>query len=320
MDSGLIKPNSVHTFIASPDEDVTRLDKFITKQFPFYSRSYFQQLIEDGLVTVNEVTQKKSSTTLKPNDIITVRFPKEREVSTELISSQATGIELIHEDTHFLVFAKPAGLSVHPAHARSTEISLVDYLKTNYQDIALVGYVDRPGIVHRLDKDTSGLIIIARTNYAHTVFGKKFHDRTIHKTYHAFVHGHPAPTGTIDFAIGRDPHVPVKMRAFNAHEASHTSTKVRHATSHFRVLAYFENHALVEIKPITGRTHQIRVHLAAIGHPIVGDSVYGTSSKLIARHALHAHALTFEFENKSHTFTKEMPHDMQQLMQHFATK
>lgn len=311
MDRGLIKPNSTHSFIVTPQEETLRLDKFITQQFPLYSRSYFQRLIEDGLVTINNTAPRKSSIAIKEQDVITITFPKERSIDLEAVTAKTHGIEIVHEDTHFLVLAKPAGLSVHPAHARSQEVSLIDYLKNNYHDIALVGCVDRPGIVHRLDKDTSGLIIIARTNFAHSIFGQKFHDRQMHKTYHAVVQGHPAPSGTIDLAIGRDPQVPVKMRAFTQ---ALPAQKTRNAVSHYRVLEYFENTALVEIKPVTGRTHQIRVHMAAIGHPILGDAVYGTPSKLIARQALHAYGLEFEFENKPYSLVKEMPEDMQILV------
>jgi len=320
MDSGLMKPNSTHSFIASSNEDSLRLDKFITKQFPLYSRSYFQRLIDEGLVTVNNNALRKSSIALKTNDVISITFPKEREVDTEAMNTNTQGIEIVHEETHFMVLTKPAGLNTHAAHARSKAVSLVDYLVTNYNEIALVGYVDRPGIVHRLDKDTSGLIVIARTNHAHGVFGQKFHDREIQKTYYAVAHGHPAAEGTIDLSIGRDPNVPVKMRAYNPLTVPENSPKIRNAVSHYRVLEYFEDCALIEIKPVTGRTHQIRVHLAAIGHPIVGDHVYGTRSKLIERHALHAYGLEFEFEGKAHSLVKEMPADMMALVKQLREK
>lgn len=316
MSAGLIKPNSTFSFTVSRDETKTRLDTFISKQFPLYSRSYFQRLIEDGLVTINDKQLRKTSIALKEHDVISVTFPAEKTIDRSAISAIAHGVEIVHEETHFLVLYKPAGLNVHPPHVASTEASLVDYLLANYEEIKLVGYIDRPGIVHRLDKDTSGLIIIARTNHAHTVFGEKFHNRTIHKTYLAVVQGHPEPEGTIDLAIGRDPHVPVRMRAFEAHLIPDGSTTIRSAVSHYKVLEYFEDCALVEIKPVTGRTHQIRVHMAAIGHPIVGDAVYGKKSKLIGRQALHAYELAFEFDGKSHLFQKEMPADMQALIAH----
>jgi 23S rRNA pseudouridine1911/1915/1917 synthase len=169
---------------------------------------------------------------------------------------------------------------------------------------------DRPGIVHRLDKDTSGLLLIARTNYAHATFNTLFQTRTIHKTYLALVHGHPPASGTIDLAIGRHPVNRHTMTTFKAGTYEAARHRTRNAFTAYTVLEYFDEYSLLEVKPVTGRTHQIRVHLAALGHPIVGDAVYGTASKLIARQALHAHRLQFMFDGQEHIFTQPLPGDM----------
>ena len=138
-------------------------------------------------------------------------------------------------------------------------------------------HVDRPGIVHRLDKDTSGLMVVPRTHYAHKYFSTLFRDRQIHKTYYAVVHGHPDAQGTIDFSVGRHPEQRTKMHAF-PHDYRQ-DLPMRSAVTHYTVLEYFADSALVELKPVTGRTHQIRVHCTALGHPLIGDPVYGTKIK-----------------------------------------
>jgi 23S rRNA pseudouridine1911/1915/1917 synthase len=137
-----------------------------------------------------------------------------------------------------------------------------------------------------------------------------FRERTIEKTYYALVQGHPPPSGTIELPIGRCPITKTKMTT-TIHP--HSSSKMRHATTHYRVLEYFDNAAFVEVKPVTGRTHQIRVHFATIGHPIIGDIIYGTPSKLIPRQALHAYGLSFQFEGKPYRFVKEPPADFKML-------
>ena len=149
-------------------------------------------------------------------------------------------------------------------------------------------------------------MIIPRTNYAHTIIGNIFLDRTINKEYLAVVKGHPEPAGTIDFPISRDPHKRNRM--------THKQLNGRSATTHYKVIEYYQHTALVHIKPVTGRTHQIRVHFAAIGHPIVGDAIYGTESKYIKRQALHAHAVSFMYQNTPFRFACEMPQDMQKLI------
>jgi 23S rRNA pseudouridine1911/1915/1917 synthase len=176
-----------------------------------------------------------------------------------------------------------------------------------------VGAQDRPGIIHRLDKDTSGLMIIPRTHHAYNTFGSLFRNRTIHKTYYALVQGHPPKEGFIDLSIGRHPHIRVKMATFDKEKTAHYIKKgyrIRTAFTHYRVIKYFTDYALVEFKPTTGRTHQIRVHASAIGHPIIGDETYGSSSVLIQRQALHAAKLQFQFDNEQFSFSINLPDDI----------
>lgn len=312
--ANLIKPNSEFSFTVTENDANQRLDKFISQQFPLYSRSFFQYLIQQGQVSINEKQIKKPGTSLKENDVITITFPEKKEIDKKEVLEEITGVEVIHEDPHFLILYKPAGIVVHKTSDKSTELSLVDWVLLHYKDIEGVGYIDRPGIVHRLDKNTSGLLIIPRTNFAHTTFGDMFRDRAIKKTYYAIVKGHPEQFGTIDFPIGRDPHNPTKMKAFLKAEAAYSSKKIRESVTHYKVKEYFDDAALVEINLETGRTHQIRVHFKAIGHPLIGDTTYGKESKKIKRQALHAQSLAFNFDNKNYQFSKDLPEDMKKLL------
>lgn len=310
---GLVQPCAVFEFVVSAGQARTRIDRFLAEQFPLYTRSFFQQLIEKAKVSINGITSKKSGVILKEGQLVIVTFPAARSTDKTQFDSKSAGIQVVYESDLFLIINKPAGLLVHSPHHLSNEVTLIDWLLHHYQEIQDVGYVDRPGIVHRLDKDTSGLLIVPRTQHAHAIFGNMFRERYMHKTYHAIVEGHPLRTGTINLAIGRDPAYKTRMRAFK-NDTEYPGVHRRDATSHYTVLSYFKDHSLVEVKPISGRTHQIRVHFSAIGHPLLGDTIYGKESKLLKRHALHAHKLSFAFHNTEHDFTQELPEDLQGLI------
>lgn len=309
----LISPNSTFSFTIPETAVNKRLDHYIAQQFPLYSRSFFQRVIDDGFVSVNGKPTSKSSTALRIQDVVTIQFPPERDPAPKALTEKHRGIEIITQQEHFLVIFKPAGLVVHSPNSHSTVPTLVDWLVANYADISSVGVIDRPGIVHRLDKDTSGVMIIPRTNHAHTIFGDMFRNRTIKKTYVALVHGHPQQMGVIDLPIGRDQRNPTRMATF-PHSALGRSDAIRASCTNYRVLEYFDDHSLIEAQPVTGRTHQIRVHFASIGHAIVGDPVYGSTSQFIKRHALHAQKLAFDFEGTSHEYTHEVPTDLKNLI------
>jgi len=293
----------------SPQE---RVDTYLHLQFPHYTRSFFHRAIEDGYVHINGKQAKKSGAAVKPGDVIDIMFPEKRIISADMVAAAALPVKIISTHPHFLIIEKPAGLLAHPTTSTSKEISLSDWLLHNIKDIAHVGSVDRPGIIHRLDKLTSGLMIIPRTNYAYMHFGTIFRDRAIEKTYYAVVQGHPPKEGTINLFIGRDPIERNKMTTYRSAEVA--KTKARHAITHYKVEQYFEETALVRVTLETGRTHQIRVHFAAIGHPIIGDVTYGTKSHLISRQALHAAELNFVFDNEHFSFVSELPEDIGRVL------
>lgn len=311
------------TLIVEESHAGQRIDRFLTQMMPDYSRSFFQRLIDEGHIRINEKNLAKSSSILKTADTITISMPEEvkrpifNPVNTDL------GIEIVYTHEHFFIINKPAHLLVHQTEVPTAEPTVVDWLLSNHNELIEIGSVERPGIVHRLDKDTSGLLIIPRTNFAHVTFGDMFKKRTISKTYLAIVEGHPPASGSIDLNIGRHPTHRKKMTTFIPDDKALSLTTAyrirnqgttRNAITHYTVQKYFDNHTLVEVKPVTGRTHQIRVHFSAIGHPLVGDFLYGTSSKLINRHALHATSLSFTFQEAEFTFIKEAPEDFKGLI------
>ena len=319
MDRKVIPAGSKFSFVVAEENAGNRIDAFLAEQFMGYSRSYFQKLIESGDILINN-KQSKPSYKLKSKDIIDVTFPEVHKVEVKDIKKDL-GVELIFEHPDFLIVYKPAGLLVHATDTAKDEVTLVDWLLNKFKDLSTVGSSDRPGIIHRLDQDTSGLLVIARNNYAHTTIGQMFKDRKVNKTYVAVVKGHPDPEGSIDLSIMRHPVYRNKMTYVKTKgKLSTKQAKARDALSHYKVIEDFDAHSLVEVKPVTGRTHQIRVHFSGIGHSLVGDKLYGNISKDIGRHALHSKGIEFEYEGKKYSFEKEPPKDFRHLVEKLRTE
>lgn len=300
-------PGSILTYVSAPESQGLRLDLFLFQQKTGYSRSHFQHLIDAGAVTINGVVATKSSVIVKANDtvVLTIPLPVARPQTKEAVGH--LDVSIVYENEHFLVVNKPPFLSVHAPSAGNTELTLVDWLVAHVNGIKAVGSDDRPGIVHRLDKDTSGLLIVAKNAYSHAKLSDLFKDREMHKTYYAIVQGHTPKAGFIDANIVRHPLHPTKM--------THSKAQGRQALTRYTAKEFLTDATWVEAKPVTGRTHQIRVHLASIGHPLIGDAVYHTKSPLINRQALHAYRLTFTFEGQDFDFTQEPPQDFLELVE-----
>jgi len=295
------------TFIVSGAE-AQRLDKFLVTCVPDFSRSRLQGLIDDGLVTINGVTARKAGQMVEAPASIQIRIPPPMPTSIE---PQAIPLDIVYENENLLVVNKPAGMVVHPAagHASGT---LVNAALAHDPDIEGIGGEQRPGVVHRLDKDTSGLILLAKNDKTQRFLQDQFRLRKICKTYIALVDGAPpTPTGRIEAAVGRDPRDRKRMAIVPPH-------KGREATSEYHTLETFPSHTLLEIHPITGRTHQIRLHLAYIGCSIVGDTVYGRRSPSLAlnRHFLHAFRLVVNLpgDRLARTFEAPLPPELEDTL------
>jgi 23S rRNA pseudouridine1911/1915/1917 synthase len=208
-------------------------------------------------------------------------------------------LDIVFEDEHLIVVNKPAGMPVHPGPGHSAH-TLVNALLAHCPDLPGIGGVQRPGIVHRLDKDTSGLIVAAKDEKTHAGLTRQLAKRRMHKTYLALIEGHLEPVeAMIDAPVGRDPDHRQRM--------SIRHSDGRSAQTRYRVREYTVGYTYVEASPITGRTHQIRVHFGSLGHPIVGDTVYGKASKLVSRQFLHAWRLTFRHPIRGKDLSFEAP-------------
>jgi 23S rRNA pseudouridine1911/1915/1917 synthase len=277
-----------------------RLDKIIAAEFTDLSRTQVQRLIEEGFVTVGGQVATKAGQRLERPGEIRVRIPPP---APSRHSAENIPLDVVFEDDDLIVINKPAGMVVHPG-AGNRQGTLVNAVLGYAPDLEGVGDERRPGIVHRLDKDTSGLILVARNDAAHRELQRQFKDREVTKIYLALLDGHP-PTGAgrVEAPIGRDPRQRQRMAVVPERQAG------RPAITEYRVRESFSAHTLVEAHPLTGRTHQIRVHMAFLKCPIVGDTVYGRRkpSLPIERQFLHAARLTLRLPGSGETRTFEAP-------------
>ncbi|MDD5082182.1 MAG: RluA family pseudouridine synthase [Dehalococcoidales bacterium] len=289
------------------DRAGTRLDKYVSEQCPGLSRTQAQKLIAMGYITVNNRVAR-ASLKLVAGDQVAVIIPP---ATASPLSPESIPLKIVYEDDDLLVIDKPAGLTTHPAPGHP-EHTLVNAILAHFPGLSVLSDSVRPGIVHRLDKDTSGLIIIAKNNAARLDLIEQFRTRAVVKTYLTLVRGRLTPEwGVIEAPIGRDPRNRKRMAV--VHEG-------REARTEYRVIKYIGDYTLLEIKPQTGRTHQIRVHLAAIGYPVVGDATYGVKSPYLSRQFLHAHRLGFRLPStgESVEFTSPLPPDLEQALKNLA--
>lgn len=299
-----------------------RLDQFLVKlslkeaELSNFSRGDFIRAIKNGQVLVNQKIVKPSYKIL-PGDKLEINLEKKEE---KLISNSQIKLDILFENEHFIIINKPAGIQVHPDF-NEKENTIVNGLVAQYPEIAklkddhIYSFQMRPGIVHRLDKETSGVLIIAKNKKSFLEFKKMFQDKTIAKKYLAIVYGVlEEKSGVIDKPLARTTNYRKQTIA-----NKRTKTKVREALTEYNVIKELGNsYSLVEVLPKTGRTHQIRVHLCSIGHPIIGDNLYRKKSypKLeeAKRHMLHASEITFELFGEKYDFTAPTPKDFKEIL------
>lgn len=291
------------------EQNPDRLDKYLVSCLPEFSRARIQGLISDGFVSINGVSAKKAGQVIEDGDDIEVRVPPP--VPSGLVAEDIP-LNIVFENDDLIVVNKPAGMVVHPAAGHYSG-TLVNAVLGYDPDLEGIGGEERPGLVHRLDKETSGLIILAKNERAHNWLQDQFRLRKVEKTYLALVDGKPpTPAGRVEAAIGRDPSHRKKM-------AIVSPGKGREAVSEYKTLESFKNHTLLEFHPHTGRTHQIRLHCQFLGCPIVGDSVYGKRSTTVSidRHFLHAFRLKIILpgEKSPRMFEADLPEELKNVLE-----
>lgn len=301
------------SILVEPEHDGLRLDNFLTALMPHLSRSQVQRLIKDGHVN-GPVQAVRASTTVHRGQSYTIEVP---EPSPATPAPEALPLRIVHEDPDLVVLDKPAGMVVHPAagHDRGT---LVNALLHHVNDLSGVGGELRPGIVHRLDRGTSGLMVVAKNDRAHNELSRQFQDREVEKEYVALVWGVVQAGRRIDAPIGRDPKDRQKM--------STRARRARQAVTRVTSAHHFKGVSLLKVAIATGRTHQIRVHLNAIGHPIVGDPIYGGVHRRVPanlravmrleRPFLHSARLSFTHpaDGRRVSFESPLPEDLQSVL------
>jgi 23S rRNA pseudouridine1911/1915/1917 synthase len=305
---------SVETITVPDDSDGLRLDRFLASVLGGQSRSQIQRLIKNGLVHVAG-REAKSNQPVKEGQVVTVDLPAP---AAATLQAEALPLPILYQDPDLLVVDKPAGMVVHPAAGHDSG-TLVNALLHHVTDLSGIGGEKRPGIVHRLDRGTSGLMVVAKTDSAHEALARQFHDREVEKEYVALVWGTVHAGRRIDEPIGRD-RVDRKKMSARARRSREAVTRIVRAEHFGRALT------LTQVAIHTGRTHQIRVHLSTIGHPIVGDSLYGGVHRRVLgdlravtrldRPFLHAARLVFKHpaDGRRMEFTSDLPDDLQSIL------
>jgi 23S rRNA pseudouridine1911/1915/1917 synthase len=293
--------DKVYNFIA--DKQGERLDKYVCQQHPELSRSHVQKLITEGYITVND-QRGKPGLRLSKGDRLKLVIPP---APPSRLVPEAMPLNIIYEDADLLVVDKPAGLTVHPAPGHPSH-TLVNAILSHFPHLADIGDSLRPGVVHRLDKDTSGVMLVAKNSAAQADLAQQFRSHSVTKAYLVLVKGKLTPeNGVIEADIGRDPRNRKRMAVV---------AEGREARTEYRVVKYIGDYTLLEVRTETGRTHQIRVHLAAIGFPVVGDKVYGVKSPYLSRQFMHACRLGFKLPSSGEyvEFKSELPPDLAQAL------
>ena len=293
-------------FIVSEAQNGLRFDKLCVEILPELSRTRIQDLIANGFITINDL-EVKANTKVKTNDIISAEWPEDEELKVE---AEEMDLDVLYEDKDLIVINKPKGMVVHPG-AGNPNHTLVNGLLAHCKDLSGINGVLRPGIVHRIDKDTSGCLVVAKNDLAHQNLSEQLAKRTLKRTYIALVHGViQHNVGTIEAPIGRDKSDRQKMTV--------TSMNARPALTHFKVLKRYEAYTLVECQLDTGRTHQIRVHFQYINFPIVGDPKYSIKKTLETQgQCLHAQRIEFIHPRTQEVmqFEAEMPEVFKQVLE-----
>lgn len=294
-------------FTVQSDKE-SRIDKFLSDQLPEISRSQIKGLIESGKVILDGEIVRKAGEKIKTGNMVEIMIPEEE---VDGLIPEEIPLDIIFEDNQVIAVNKPAGMVVHPGAGNSSG-TIVNALLAHYPPIRHVGEGDRPGVVHRLDKETSGVVIFAKTDKAYKWLVRQFKSRDLKKTYHALVDGHPpTPTGRIEAPIIRDEKIRTRM-------AIGLRGQGKAAISEYFELERFKAHSYLEVHPITGRTHQIRVHLSYIGAPVVGDTVYGRRKPSIEmdRFFLHATSLAVKLpgERVPRFYSAPLPEELSDIL------